>query len=489
MASLIHPVVLSGGSGRRLWPLSRTTRPKQLLPLVTEHSMLQQTVLRVRGPGFGPPTVICGNEQRFLIAEQLREIDVEPGAIVLEPVGRSTAPAITVAALRLAASHPDSMMLVLPADHVMQDVEGFRAAVDIAAQAARRGHLLTFGITPSRPETGYGYIRYGPPVDGVVGCFRVEAFVEKPSAEEAKGHIDRGRSAWNSGVFLFPVRLYLDEMTRLRAATVDGCRAAVEGSFEDLDFVRLAREPFEALDSESIDYALMENTEHAAVVPVDIGWNDVGSWSTLWDIGDRDRHGNVTAGAVLSSDVKDSYLRAEGPLVAAIGVRDMIIVATDDAVLVVPRQRAAEVRDIVEQIRTAGRSEHYAHRRVFRPWGWYHAIDAGDRFQVKQIMVNPGHRLSDQMHHHRAEHWVVVSGTAKVTRGNETFFVTEDQSTYIPLSVRHSLENPGKIPLRLIEVQSGPYLGEDDIVRFDDVYGRAEAAGDTPSGEVGDENA
>ena len=472
MPKLVYPVILSGGAGTRLWPLSRALRPKQLLPLVSDKSMLQETVRRVTGTDFGAPMIVCNAQHRFMIAEQMREIGVDPLAIVLEPEGRNTAPAVTAAAVLLAAQDPDAVMLVLPSDHVISDVEGMHLAVRRALAAADKGSLVTFGIRPNRAETGYGYIRRGPACPGLDGCFHVDQFVEKPDLATAEAYVQNEDYSWNSGMFVFPVATYLAEVERLKPDLLAACRRSVNKASQDLDFVRLDAGSFAATESISVDYAVMERTEKAAVVPLDIGWNDVGSWSALWDISDRDADGNVFLGESIALDARNCYIRGDGNLVAAIGVENLIIVATDDVVLVVPRDRAQDVRRIVSEVERSGRTEHYVHTKVFRPWGWYQSIHDGHRFQVKEITVSPGHRLSLQMHHHRAEHWVVVSGTAKVTRGNESFFITEDQSTYIPHNTPHCLENPGKIPLRMIEVQSGPYLGEDDIVRYEDQYGR-----------------
>jgi mannose-1-phosphate guanylyltransferase/mannose-6-phosphate isomerase len=472
MSELVYPVVLSGGAGTRLWPLSRALRPKQLLPLVTENSMLQETVRRVTGSQFGPPTIVCNGEHRFMIAEQMRAVDVRPNAIVLEPEGRNTAPAVAAAALLIAKQDPDGLMLVLPSDHVIADVPALHAAVETAVAAARNGALVTFGIKPTGPETGYGYIRRGDPFDSIAGCYQVERFVEKPDQATARTYVENEAYSWNSGMFVFPVRLLLDEIARLKPELLADCRQAVLQANRDMDFTRLDATAFGRAESISVDYAVMEKTDKAVVVPVDLGWSDVGSWSALWDISERDDSGNVFLGDAIALDSKNCYIRSDGNLVAAVGVEDLIIVATDDVVLVVPRDRAQDVRQLVSVVEKAGRTEHYIHTKVFRPWGWYQCIHDGYRFQVKEITVDPGHRLSRQMHHHRAEHWIVVSGTAKVTRGNESFYITEDQSTYIPHNTPHCLENPGKIPLRMIEVQSGPYLGEDDIVRFEDQYGR-----------------
>ncbi len=476
MVEIVHPVILSGGAGTRLWPVSRTLYPKQLLPLVSDRTMLQQSVQRVSGKGFAPPVIVGNEDHRFVIAEQLRELDIAPSRMVLEPVGRNTAPAAAVAALLLAGDDADAVMLLLPSDHVVEDVSGFLAAVETGLAAAENGALVTFGIPPAGPETGYGYIRRGAAYAGLDGCFRVGRFVEKPDLETARGYVDAGDYDWNSGMFLFRAGRYLEELERLKPEMVECCRRAVAGAVKDLDFLRLEAEAFSGIEPLSIDYAVMEHTEAAVVVPADMGWSDVGSWSALWEIGAKDGDGNVVLGDVITDGTTDSYIRSEGRLVAALGLENVVVVATDDVVLVVRRDEAQNVKKVVEALARAGRPEHSVHTKVYRPWGHYQSIDAGDRFQVKRLHVNPGQKLSLQMHRHRAEHWVVVSGTAKVTRGDETFLLNENESTYLPIGVKHALENPGTVPLRLIEVQSGDYLGEDDIVRFEDRYGRVPAA-------------
>jgi mannose-1-phosphate guanylyltransferase/mannose-6-phosphate isomerase len=471
----IYPVILSGGYGTRLWPLSRAALPKQLLPLVTENTMLQETALRIAGwPEMQPPLLVCGDEHRFLVAEQLRQAGIKPTAILLEPEGRNTAPAVAAAANFLIARDPEAVMLVLPADHVIEDSEAFHAAVNRAAEVAvKQGALVTFGIEPTAPETGYGYIRRGAAVDGCDGCYAVERFVEKPDAATAQALLEEGSYSWNSGMFLFEAARYLEELKRYAPRIGEHAAAAVEGRHGDLDFCRLDEAAFAACPSDSIDYAVMEHTRHAVVVPAALGWNDVGSWSALWQVQEGDADGNVLRGDVYVDRVRDSLVRAESRMVALIGVDNLVVVETDDAVLVAAKDQVQQVKQVVDYLKKQKRSEHLNHTRVYRPWGYYEGIDAGSRFQVKRIMVKPGEKLSLQMHHHRAEHWVVVRGTARITCGDTVKLLAENESTYIPIGVTHRLENPGKMPLDIIEVQSGSYLGEDDIVRFEDIYQRA----------------
>jgi mannose-1-phosphate guanylyltransferase/mannose-6-phosphate isomerase len=473
---MILPVILSGGAGTRLWPLSRELYPKQFLPLVGEHSLLQQTVLRLRGlADVGPPLVVCNEEHRFLVAEQLRAAGVEGAQILLEPAGRNTAPAAALAALHASARHGgEALLLVLPSDHVIADTAAFQRAVMDSVPTAGSGHLVTFGVRPTRPETGYGYIRAGDPLDGTA-LRSVAAFVEKPDAERAAAYLASGEYSWNGGMFLFRADTYLAELSQHAPAIADACAAAFAEVRADLDFVRVGRAAFLSAPGNSIDYAVMEPTDRAAVVALDAGWNDVGSWDALLEVEPRDARGNVVSGDVLVEDASDSLIRSESRLVAALGVRDLVIVETADAVLVADRQRAQDVKRLVEQLKAQRRDEPLVHQQVFRPWGSYEGLVQSGRFQVKRIMVRPGASLSLQMHHHRAEHWVVVKGTARVTCGKDVRLLAEDQSTYIPIGSAHRLENPGRIDLEIIEVQSGSYLGEDDIIRFEDHYGRSGA--------------
>lgn len=464
----IVPVILSGGSGTRLWPLSREAYPKQFLPLVGDDTMLQATWKRVAAIADAAPIVVANQEHRFMAAEQLRECGADPSALILEPMGRNTAPAIAIAALQALSDGNDALLLVLPSDHVVRDSDAFHAAVRVAVKAAEDGKLVTFGIMPTAPETGYGYIN----ARGSDDVRPVERFVEKPDLATAEQYVESGEYFWNSGMFLFKASRYLKELETLQPAILAACRQALDKAARDNDFIRLDAEAFAASPNDSIDYAVMEKTADAAVVPLDAEWNDVGSWSALWEVSDKDANGNACHGDVIALDCKDSYAYGNR-MIAMVGLQDVVVVETDDAVFVGHKDRVQDVKEIVGQIKRDGRSEAAAHRKVYRPWGAYDSIDNGARFQVKRITVKPGATLSLQMHHHRAEHWIVVSGTAEVTRGDEVILLSENQSTYIPLGVTHRLKNPGKLPLELIEVQSGSYLGEDDIVRFEDQYGRA----------------
>ena len=464
----VQPVLLSGGSGTRLWPLSREAYPKQFLPLVGDATMVQETWRRVAPLADRSPIVVANEEHRFLVAEQLRQIGAPVPAIILEPVGRNTAPAIAAAALQAIAGGADPLLLVLPSDHVVQDAEAFRTAVREACEAAAAGALVTFGIRPDAPETGFGYIQSA---EGA-GLQKVLRFVEKPDAATAQSYLDAGGYYWNSGMFLFRASRYLEELRRLHPTMLDAVERAFEGAQRDGDFIRLDRDAFTASPADSIDYAVMEKTDRAMVLPVDIGWSDVGSWSALWDVSERDADGNAHHGDVIAVDTRNSYAYAQR-LVALVGVDDIVVVETDDAVLVARKDRVQEVKQVVARLKGAQRSQAVLHREVHRPWGSYDSVDMGARHQVKRIKVKPGAQLSLQSHQHRAEHWIVVKGIARVTRDNDVFELYENQSTYIPIGAKHRLENPGTEWLELVEVQSGDYLGEDDIVRYSDIYGRS----------------
>ena len=473
---MIIPVILSGGSGTRLWPLSRALRPKQLLSLVNDTTMIQDTVSRLQGISqLAAPIVVCNEEHRFMIAEQMREIDITPSAIILlEPVGRNTAPAVAISAMKAMqlVETDDVVILVLPADHVIQNIQAFHEAVNVGYQSALNNKLVTFGIIPDAAETGYGYIKAGAAVDDNEKVRQVEQFVEKPDKSTAESYIKQGDYYWNSGMFMFKASEYLSELEKFNKPMLDASQEALQQGESDLDFIRLNKEIFENCPADSIDYAVMEKTKQSVVMPVDISWNDIGSWTALWEVGESDERGNVTHGDVCVIDSDNSYIHSENRLVSVVGVKDHVIVETPDAILVAHKDAAQNVKAIVDELKLNKRQEATTPHKVFRPWGTYQCIDADERFQAKRIMVNPGARLSLQLHHHRAEHWIIVKGTAKVTCGENEFFMSENESTYIPLGEKHRLENTGKIPLELIEVQTGSYLGEDDIVRFDDVYGR-----------------
>jgi len=468
---MLIPVIMAGGSGSRLWPLSRQLNPKQFLCLAdSELSMLQATIRRLEGLDVALPRLICNEEHRFLAAEQLRRLGLENTNILLEPMGRNTAPAVALAALQASSEEQDPVLLVLAADHLIRDVAAFQESIRQALPLALAGKLVTFGIVPTQAETGYGYIEKGKALNA--GGFEVARFVEKPDEETARAYLASGHYLWNSGMFMFRAHRYLDELEKFRPDILAACRSALAEGEQDMHFTRIGREEFAQCPSESIDYAVMEKTADAVVVPLDAGWSDIGSWSALWEVGNKDGQGNLCHGDVLVEQTSNTLIHSQSRLVSTVGVDDLIIVETKDAVFVAHKDHVQDVKKIVDRLKSEGRGESIDHREVYRPWGVYDSIDKGSRYQVKRISVKPGAKLSLQMHHHRAEHWVVVSGTAKVTNGDKTYLVTENQSTYIPIGQVHTLENPGVIPLELIEVQSGSYLGEDDIVRFEDVYGR-----------------
>ncbi|MEJ0019958.1 MAG: mannose-1-phosphate guanylyltransferase/mannose-6-phosphate isomerase [Acetobacteraceae bacterium] len=471
-ATSIIPVILSGGSGTRLWPVSRESFPKQLWPLISDHTLLQETALRGRGDGFAPPIVVCNQEHRFLIAEQLRAAGIPSPRILLEPVGRNSAPAIAAAAVLVAETEPDAVLWLLAADHVIADTASLHKSLATATIAARAGRIVTFGMRPTAPETGYGYIAIGSALDDAPGAYAVAEFVEKPDAANAARLATDGKHLWNSGMFVFTARTLLEELATHAPDVLRAVRRAVAERSTDLDFMRLGVAAFTASPSISLDYAVAERTSRAAVVPADIGWSDVGSWGALWELGQKDADGNVALGDVLLESAHNCYVRSDGMLATVVGLRDAVVVVTEDAVLAMHRDHAQDVKKVVDRLKAAGRHEAVAHNRLYRPWGFFESLIHGDRFQVKRLVVNPGCKLSLQKHHHRAEHWVVVNGTALVTRDSDSLLVRENESVYLPLGCVHRLENPGKIPLALIEVQSGSYLGEDDIVRLEDDYMR-----------------
>lgn len=467
---MLLPVILAGGSGTRLWPLSRKSHPKQFLNLGSKLTLLQETLVRLQGLNVLSPILIANEEHRFLLAEQIRQIDIKNPKILLEPVGRNTAPAIALAALTAKIEGDDPIMLVLAADHHIANPKLFIDAIKTATVLAEKNKLVTFGIVPNKPETGYGYIKQGAPL--YKNSYTVECFIEKPDLDTAKDYLDNNNYLWNSGMFMFKSSVYLQALKKHCPTILAACEDAIQGSKKDLDFIRVDVEAFTNCPSKSIDYAVMENTSSAAVVPLDAGWSDIGSWATLWETVTKDFQGNFCQGDTLLEDTYNSLVFSDSKLVATLGLDNIVIVETKDALLVANKERSQEVRKIVDRLQEQGRDEHLSHRVVYRPWGMYDSVDTGKRYQVKRITVKPGAKLSMQMHHHRAEHWIVVSGTAKATVGKRIQLVTENESIYIPLGVSHCLENPGKIPLEVIEVQSGSYLNEDDIVRFNDIYGR-----------------
>lgn len=468
----VVPVILCGGAGTRLWPMSRELYPKQFLSLVDDMSLLQNTLKRVaKYKNIVSPLVVCNEDHRFLVAQQIHELDISPRSIMLEPIARNTAPAITIAALKLLNQGADQIMAVFPSDHVITDETTFLDGLEKAAALARKGYLVTFGVTPGSPEIGYGYMEKGKSIET---GYQVKAFVEKPDVETARKYLDSGDYYWNSGMFVFTAKNYVEELEKHRPDILSACRKAIEGESEDADFSRVDGNAFKECPSDSIDYAVMEKTKRSAMVVLDVGWSDVGSWGSLWEIQDKTPENNVTKGDVIVEGVTNSYLHAEHRLISVVGLDNLVVVETADAVMIAARERSQEVKQIVQQLRSCDREERMTHRKVFRPWGYYESLDMGEKFQVKRICVNPGASLSLQMHHHRAEHWVVVAGVARVTNGDTEFLLQENESTYIPIETKHRLENPGEIPLEIIEIQSGDYLGEDDIVRFEDNYGRSE---------------
>jgi len=475
---MIIPVILSGGTGSRLWPLSRELNPKQFLPLCSDQTMLQETITRLDGiDELADPIIVCNEAHRFMVAQQMRDIGIHVDKIILEPVGRNTAPAICAAAEYIQGKNAasDDVLLILAADHVIQNKEAFHKVVTSGYQVAQQGQLVTFGIVPDKAETGYGYIKRAELFDRDENAYRVEKFVEKPDLETAQMYFDSGEYYWNSGMFMFAASAILQEMSALSVEIYSSVKTAIEKGARDLDFCRLDIDAFTASPSDSIDYAVMEKTDKAVVLPLDAEWNDVGAWSALWEVKDQDSNGNVIQGDVLQHDLSNSYIHAEERMIAVVGMDNCVVVETADAVLVADKSRSQEVKQIVEQLKNTRREEILSHQRVYRPWGSYETLEETDRFKVKRIIVNPKAKLSLQMHHHRAEHWVVVRGTAIITCGDKEFVMTEDQSNYIPLGTQHRLENPGVIPLEIIEIQTGSYLGEDDIVRFEDNYGRTES--------------
>ncbi len=468
---MLHPVLLCGGYGTRLWPLSRTALPKQFLPLLSSHSLLQDTLKRLVGlPDQTAPLVLCNDDHRFLVADQLLEVGIKPAALLIEPVARNTAPAVALAAFHALKRDPDAQLLVLSSDHAIADIPAFHEAIAKARRAASEGYLTSIGVVPSKPETGYGYIECGEKMAS--GASKVARFVEKPDAERAAQFIQNPNFLWNSGTFIFGAAQFLEELEKYAPDVYHATQKALEMAHADLDFLRVDEASFASAPAISVDYAVMEKTARAAVVPVEMGWSDVGSYASLWEIEEKDASGNAARGETAIFDARNCYVHAEKQLVALLGVEDLIVVATPDAILVTKKERSQDVKAIVDELKRQGRTEHEVHTKVFRPWGWYEGVDRGERFQVKQLVVKPGQKSSMQIHHHRSEHWIVVKGTAEVTLSGEKTLLSEDESIYIPLGAPHRIFNPGRIPMHFIEVQSGSYLEEDDIVRIDDEYGR-----------------
>lgn len=469
----ILPILLAGGNGSRLWPLSRSLMPKQFIALNGERTMLQQTLDRAKAVTNHPSVVICNEDHRFIVSEQARSGGHTLDNVVLEPFGRNTAPAIAIAAMRQINMDRNPLMLVMPSDHLIGDVEAFTKGVKLASEAASKDQMVTFGLTPTRAETGYGYIQKGSPLDGDDRAFSIQQFVEKPDEDTAASYVKSGNYLWNSGMFLFKASTYLSELKQHRPDIYEACDKAVRAKEEHPDFTWICPDIFKSCPDESVDYAVMEHTKKGVVFPLSAQWSDLGSWDSLWEAGEKDSDGNVCQGDVIAKDTNNSYVRSESRLVSTVGIDDLVVIETKDAVLVAHKDRVQNVKEVVNHLKSEGRQEHHAHTRVYRPWGDYEGIDMGNRFQVKRITVNPGEQLSLQMHYHRAEHWIVVQGTAIVECDGEEELLTENESTYIPIGATHRLRNPGKMPLEMIEVQSGSYVGEDDIVRFEDNYGRA----------------
>ena len=469
---MITPIILSGGNGTRLWPLSRAYYPKQYLALTNNQTLLQETVLRVHTKQFNQPMIICNNEHRFLAAEQLQDINVTPSHIVLETEAKNTAPAVAIACLL--QEDPEQLLLVMPADHIIKNLEHFYKAIEAASYTAKQGKIITFGINPDHPETRYGYIECGEKLKNNESLCTVTRFVEKPDLDTAKQFLASGKYYWNSGIFLFKASIMLEEFECLQPTLLNSCKNTISKATSDLDFFRLDSKLIDSSTTNSIDYAIMEHTKKAAVLPVDLTWSDLGSWDALWEISTKDPKGNVVIGDVITKEVNNSYIRTENQLISILGLDNIVVIATQDAILISSKEQLNQIKDLVQELKLNNRSELDNHKRVYRPWGYYQTIDLADRFQVKKLMIKPGAKTSTQIHYHRSEHWVIVEGTAKITKGEEIILLHENESIYLPMGSTHRVENPGKIPLHLIEVQSGSYLGEDDIIRIEDMYGRIE---------------